>query len=767
MGKRLKFSVLLFFFINCVFSQEKIYSGIIQDEFKKPIDSVKVILFKDGNLSTNAITYTNNKGEFLIASTENIALIKFEHKNFIEEEYKIENNTSGLNIILKKQLVLDEVIVTSIKKSIKNENGTLTLYINKNPYFDNLSTKEALIYLPKIEINDNNISVLGKKRVLILINNRVSSLSIDNIPAKNVKKIELISNSSSKYSANYDAVINVTLNNWETKGISGNILNKTTIIKNEISSFGTNNLKYNKNKFSTNFNYSYNLDNNVLIDNTYQELQQYNYNLFNHQNPKRRVNYLSSSSNYELNENENFGFETSITKVNSTNISNLFQEFYNKNSNVNDSILNSKGLKLADYNDADISVYYTKKKEKYDLNSYVYFQQSKTTNSKSINTFDINDNLVFDNITQEYNYTKNLIGNFDFTYNKNDSNKFDLGFRYVLYDGKYSLEINPLNTLVEYRFKESVFSQYFIWNYSLNKFNLSIGNRIEYFNRNVSYNNFLNNNSKQLDFFPSISLEYKLKEKHNLDISLSKKIDRVSFNSILPYSYYISFNEIAKGNPNLLNQINYEIELNYVYDNTLFITPYLNFNKNLIEKVTLINDNLIEYIYQNYNGHNYGISSTLSKKINSWLSINAKVNLQRNINSGIIQGINFKNDNIESSASLTNILNYKNYGSLITQSSYSTPVYYDFYKISTGFRTDLRYTKKLMNDNLVLSITVKDILKSYFNKNESINQIYYSKNDKDYGWQQFIFSMSYNFNKGRNKNKNSIINSNETQRTKI
>ena len=72
-----------------------------------------------------------------------------------------------------------------------------------------------------------------------------------------------------------------------------------------------------------------------------------------------------------------------------------------------------------------------------------------------------------------------------------------------------------------------------------------------------------------------------------------------------------------------------------------------------------------------------------------------------------------------------------------------------------------------MNDNLVVSITVRDIFNSYFNNNESINQIYYSKNDKDYGWQQFIFSMSYNFNKGRNKNKNSIINSNETQRTKL
>ena len=70
-----------------------------------------------------------------------------------------------------------------------------------------------------------------------------------------------------------------------------NILYNTTISNKKVSNFGTNDFVYNKGKFFINFNYSMNLVNNKFIDNSYQEMERYDYYLNNLSNASRRVNY--------------------------------------------------------------------------------------------------------------------------------------------------------------------------------------------------------------------------------------------------------------------------------------------------------------------------------------------------------------------------------------------------------------------------------------------------------------------------------------------
>ncbi|MDI4567777.1 MAG: hypothetical protein E7Y34_01705, partial [Mycoplasma sp.] len=128
-----------------------------------------------------------------------------------------------------KEKTINEIVITAIKKGITNEGDKTVLNIDNNPIYNNLTVKDALEYMPKISIDKNGISVLGKKNILILVNGRESSLSIDNLPINKAKKIELISNASAKYDSKYDAVINVILDKWKNQGLSGNFLYNTTI----------------------------------------------------------------------------------------------------------------------------------------------------------------------------------------------------------------------------------------------------------------------------------------------------------------------------------------------------------------------------------------------------------------------------------------------------------------------------------------------------------------------------------------------------------
>ena len=161
---------------------------------------------------------------------------------------------------------IDEVVIKAVKKGISYEGNKMILNIDNNPIYDNTTVIDALKYIPKLSVDDGKITVNGKSKVLVLIDGRESSIPVENIPTKNVKKIEIINNSS-KYDAKYDAVVNVILDKWENRGIKANILYNTTISNKKVSNFGTNDFVYNKGKFSINFNYSMNLVNNRFHDN--------------------------------------------------------------------------------------------------------------------------------------------------------------------------------------------------------------------------------------------------------------------------------------------------------------------------------------------------------------------------------------------------------------------------------------------------------------------------------------------------------------------
>ena len=103
----------------------------------------------------------------------------------------------------------------------------------------------------------------------------------------------------------------------------------TTITNGQVSNFGSNNLTFNKNKFSAYLNYSFNNDNKVFVDDAYQELENYDYVLHSKTIASRRVNYFSLSSNYEINDQQNIGLDFSYTNIYNNTPGEIEQNFYN------------------------------------------------------------------------------------------------------------------------------------------------------------------------------------------------------------------------------------------------------------------------------------------------------------------------------------------------------------------------------------------------------------------------------------------------------
>lgn len=670
---------------------------------------------------------------------------------------------------LKKDTIeekkIEEIVISTIKKGITTQGDKITMNIDDNPLYSNLTVKEVLEFMPKVSIDDGKIKVVGKKKVLVLIDGRESSLRMDAIPVQQVKKIELMSNASAKYDAKYDAVINVILDKWKNQGISGNVLLNTTIADEMVSNNGAGALSYNKGKFSTRMNYSFNHENKLLKEYEFQEMMDYDYTLEDKRVASWKGNYIGISSDVEIGEHQNIGVDVGYTNSYKEISGDVYQILYPKN-NTASSVITSNRLQNGLQNDFYGSLYHKLKKERLSLDSYLYFYHTKNNANDDFDSFSGGNNVLYIR-NRNNNAFRNYIANVSGEYRFKDESVLSFGLRAVNSLGKFKQDINIDTVHLLFDFDEKVYAQYVEWNKKIKRFDVKIGNRLEYFTREVQLNAEPKQIQNQWDLFPSVYLGYRLSDKHSLSLSGVRKIDRVAFKKILPYSYRTSFNEVMEGNPHLKNQIQYNVELSYIFDNSLFLTPFYNYYKNTIEDINFIDGNTVRYIPQNYDYYTFGANFTYVKYLKKWWYMNATLNVQKNHNQGIILGTPFSNNNIEYTPVLTNMFTFNKWGSFIIQNSYNSPMYYDFYKISQGFKMDFKYTNKLMDNQLVVSFTVRDILGTYYNRIESVREGYRSSSDKHYAWQQFILGISYNFGKGKKtKNIEKNINSSENIRLK-
>ena len=94
----------------------------------------------------------------------------------------------GVNVLFSQQeKVIQEVIINGVKKRIFYEGNKMVLDIDKNPIYENTTVIEVLGYIPKINTGDGKVKVDGKSNVLVLVDGRESTMSLDSIPTSIVK----------------------------------------------------------------------------------------------------------------------------------------------------------------------------------------------------------------------------------------------------------------------------------------------------------------------------------------------------------------------------------------------------------------------------------------------------------------------------------------------------------------------------------------------------------------------------------------------------
>ena len=208
--------------INSVSYSSEIYdcqlSGIVCDSITGeglPFASIQLTSIDDSDYSTGSITEIN--GLFIISEIPlGTYSLLASFMGYKQENVSIElvDRKNSINICLtKKSYTISEVNISAEKSLVEESIEKTTVNIIKNNTLSGGNDIEVMQTLPSVDFDINgNIQYRGSDKVTILLNGRKSDLAktLDQIPAEQIDKIEIINNPSAKFEADgMSGIINI------------------------------------------------------------------------------------------------------------------------------------------------------------------------------------------------------------------------------------------------------------------------------------------------------------------------------------------------------------------------------------------------------------------------------------------------------------------------------------------------------------------------------------------------------------------------------
>lgn len=572
--------------------------------------------------------------------------------------------------LLKDAKSLDNVTIVASKPLMKLDIDKKVFNVEKNIVSAGGTAVDVMRNVPSVQVDiDGNVS-LRNATPQIYIDGRPTTLTLDQIPSDAIESVEVITNPSAKYDASGGnaGILNIVLKKNKKNGFNGNVragVDKRggvnggvdlsvrqqkfnfsiagMVNQNKSRSTGTTdrlNLfeQPNTSIFQNNFNkmngafafgrvgFDYFATNRTTLSisgvkvhgqfDPYEKITINTDSLFTSGKVSNYSERISTGTR-EFNANGlQFGMKHNFPKEGEelTADANYFSGKNNGNNNYTTNYYASNGgAKTGDYIQQLISsgtnkfltlqTDYVKPFKNIKLETGARVQLRKLTN--------INDNYVFDPVT----------------------NKFDL--------------ISAATS--NYKNTDNVYAAYVSVSGSVKNFGYKVGMRAE---RSDYTGTLLSDNSKfsnnyPVSLFPSLFLSQKLKSNQELQFSVTRRINRPNFFQLIPFIDYTDPLNYTKGNPALKPEFTQSFEMSYSKtfkaNNTFMASLYYKKTTDLITRyqqkdIHPINGQEIlvnSYINAN-NSQSYGAELTSVNTIKKWWDINTNVNIYNGkINTGL------------------------------------------------------------------------------------------------------------------------------------
>ncbi|WP_294328192.1 outer membrane beta-barrel family protein [uncultured Chryseobacterium sp.] len=554
-------------------------------------------------------------------------------------------------IVLENTTGIKEVVINGKKKLVERKIDRLVFNVENAISTTGGDALEALKITPGVKVQNENVSIIGKGTVSIMVDDRLIQLKQDDlsnflksVSADNIKSIEVITTPPAKYDAlGNSGIINIKTKTAKKDSWNANVgASYLQRSRADGSVFG--NFNYNKNKLtlsaSLNYRngerYSTQDDYAYFPDALWYTASPYvvNYKRFG---GKLGMDYQLTKNwttgiQYILNANRvNFDgtVYTPVTTYDSnTEVRHLNTFKATRNKPVFNSVnyyneikLDSLGKKLTV--NLDYFNFKNDDEKSYHGNSIINIPYSEqyflgnNNNIQKVNNFSAK-------VDVEYPISfANLSFGGKLTHSKAENNiRF---FNSGLVDNPVTSA--PLaDNLFEYT--ENVQALYISGNKKINdKWETKAGVRMESTQtegNSLTLNKVTKNN--YVKFFPTLYVTYKPNENNTFGFSYSKRIDRPTFNELNPNLYFENPFQSIEGNPFLQPAFIDNFEFTYTYKN-IDSKIYFSNEKNLYGQIAIANpeNNIIRFTNENYaNTERFGIAEGYTfDKLKWWSSMNS------------------------------------------------------------------------------------------------------------------------------------------------
>ncbi len=536
--------------------------------------------------------------------------------------------------------------------------------VDKNLASTGQTAVEVMKNIPNLNVDIDGNVTLRNATPTLLIDNRPTTLTMDQIPADIIDRVEIITNPSAKYDASGGnaGILNIVLKKNKKNGYNGGI-RAGVDMRGKITGGGDLNLRTNKINFSASGNIRNNkslstIDNvrDLLLTPVPTSISTYTDNI-----GLSAFSFYRAGFDYLIDNRNTFSlfgnivqgdFENSSTQT----IDSIFNGV-NRNNNIG---LNNNSIFSFLNKGTQASFKHLFAETGHELSADFNYNESNNDNNSLINSSIINQR------TTGSGYNKNYTSNIDYERLFKNNAKFEAGVRMNNRDefnarDQYRNEVlvNSISNQLKYR--EEILAAYTNLGGKNNNLSYQLGFRVESREYTVNVLNKQGQDSLEsiiklpISLFPSAFLSYKLNDKNDVQFNYSKRINAPNPFQLQPFADYSDPLNISVGNPKLKPQFthSFEVAYNNVYKkgSNLLVTAYYKYSTDLITNYIykdinpINNDSAFYSSFINANTSKvYGLEISNKTTITKWWDLNLSFNLFKSEINATIPGQDVNNN---------------------------------------------------------------------------------------------------------------------------
>ncbi len=548
---------------------------------------------------------------------------------------------------------LEAVVVTGTKPLMDLDVDKKTFNVDKNIVTAGGTAVDLMRNIPSVQVDiDGNVKVRNAAPT-IFIDGRPTTLTLDQIPADAIEKVEVITNPSAKYDASGSmaGILNIILKKNKKSGYNG-MINAGGDKYGGMNLLGNFNIRQNKVNFS------------AMIMNMQNRMN----GIGNSERANTAASITSSISQDIINKmrgNMTFariGFDYYATNRTSFSVAGMMPRGHMEPNSeiqitntignlVSKSLRTSTGERNFQPMGMQLGFKHSFPNQGEELTSDLnYFGGTNSGNTITTTNYlnqvgstignQIQRNIgdgKNSNFTYQIDYVKPLKGDkkieAGIRINSNELKNENINTIKALGSSNY-VEIPSASS--NYESTNSVYAAYFSIEGKPSKtFSYKIGLREEssFYEGKLLGNNQTFSNKYPLNFFPSIFLSKTLKGSDQVQLSITRRVNRPNFFQLIPFLDFSDSLNIRRGNPNLVPEFTTSGELSYSKSKgsgTFLTSVYYKYTDNLITSYLskdVLPGGLVNTFINANSSYNYGVEFTYMNKLLRFWDLTSSLNL--------------------------------------------------------------------------------------------------------------------------------------------